>query len=147
MAAAQLHTIGMGVGFRGYHRHGAYLIENSELRGFGPSEIAVLASIVRFHRRGIVGSNYPPFETLDAEQQGWVRGLAAILALADAADRGLDQSVEGIDLTVTDDEVVASFRGADPELRRDWVESAAAAFRQVFDVGLTLEGVRVIDSF
>jgi len=146
-AAAQLHTIGMGVGFRGYHRHGAYLIENSELRGFGPSEIAVLASVVRFHRRGIVGSDYPPFETLDAEQQLWVRGLAAILALADAADRGLDQAVEGIDLTVSNGEVVASFRGVDPELRQDWVESAEAAFRQVFDVGLSLEGVRVIDSF
>jgi hypothetical protein len=108
----------------------------------------VLASIVRFHRRGILGSNYPPFETLNAEQQRCVRGLAAILHLvADAADRGLDQSVEGIDLTVTDREVVASFRGADPELRRDWVESAEAAFHQVFDVGLRFEGVRVIDSF
>ncbi len=146
-AAARLHTIGIGVGFRGHHRHGAYLIENSELRGFEPSEIAVLASIVRFHRRGIVGSNYPPFETLDAEQQRCVRGLAAILHLADAADRGLDQSVAGIDLKVSNGDVVASFRGADPELRRDWVESAEAAFHQVFDIGLSFVGVRVIDSF
>jgi len=145
--AARLHTIGMGVGFRGYHRHGAYLLENFELRGFEPWEIAMLASIVRFHRHGITGSNYPPFETLDTERQRWVRALTAILHLADTADRSLDQSVDSINLTVTDGKVIASFEGADPELRREWVESAEVAVRKVFDVRLKLEGVRIVDSF
>ena len=146
-SAARLHTIGMGVGFRGYHRHGAYLIENSELRGFDPWEIAALATLVRFHRRGIVGASYAPFQMLDGKRQGWVRELAAILHLADAADRSLDQSISSIELTVADGEVVASFQGADPELRREWVASVVAAFREVFGVGLRLEGVRVVDLF
>ncbi len=145
--AARLHTIGMGVGFHGYDRHGAYLIENLALRGFAPWEIAMLASIVRFHGRGIARPKYAPFQTLDTERQRWARELTAILHLADAADRGLDQSVHSIDLTVTDGQVVASFDGADPELRREWVDTAEAAFRKVFDVRLTLEGVRIVDSF
>ncbi len=145
--AARLHTIGMGVGFRGYHRHSAYLIENSELRGFEPAEIALLASIVRFHRRGMASSSYPPFQALDADEQQRARRLAVILHLADAADRSLDQSVESIDLTLENGKVTASFQGADPETRREWVESAEAAFWQVFEVRLMFEGIRIVDSF
>ncbi len=145
--AARLHTIGMGVGFRGYHRHSAYLIENSELRGFEPAEIAMLASTVRFHRRGVTNPSYPPFQALDADGQQRARRLAAILHLADAADRSLDQSVESIDLTLENGKVTASFQGADPETRREWVESAEAAFWQVFEVRLMFEGVRIVDSF
>jgi hypothetical protein len=43
--------------------------------------------------------------------------------------------------------VTASFQGADPETRREWVESAEAAFWQVFEVRLMFEGVRIVDSF
>ena len=145
--AAHLHTIGMGVGFRGYHRHGAYLIEHSELRGFEPWEVALVASVVRFHRRGLVGSSYPPFRALDEDRQRVARRLTAILHLADAADRALDQSVESIDLTSRGGEAIATFAGADPEVRREWVESAEAAFRKVFQIRLRLAGVRVVDAF
>ena len=145
--ATRLHTIGMGVGFRGYHRHSAYLIENSEFRGFEPAEIAMLASIVRFHRRGVANSSYPPFQALDADGQQRARRLAAILHLADAADRSLDQSVESIHLSLANGKVTASFEGADLETRREWVESAETAFWQVFDVRLIFEGVRIVDSF
>jgi len=145
--SARLHTIGMGVGFRGYHRHGAYLIENSALRGFDPAEIASLASIVRFARSGVTGGDYPPLETLGDDGKRRVSRLAAILHLADAADRGLDQSVESITITLATDQVTASLVGVDPELRREWVESAQSVFRRVFGVRLRFEGVRVVDSF
>jgi len=145
--ASRLHTIGMGVGFRGYHRYAAYLIENSEIRGFGPREIALLASVVRFHRSGVVASRYPPFDSLDEEWQSRARRLAAILHMADAADRGLDQSVESIDVTMKNGEVVARFEGIDPEVRREWIDSAEVAFRQVFGVKLSFDQVKVVDSF
>lgn len=145
--AARLHTIGMGVGFRGYHRHGAYLIENSELRGFEPWEVALLASVVRFHRRGVIGARYEPFRGLNGDAREMANRLAAILHLADAADRGLDQSVDSIDLTVNHGEAVAVFTGADPEVRHEWVESAEAVFWKVFRLRLSLAGVRVVDAF
>ncbi len=144
---ARLHTIGMGVGFRGYHRHGAYLIENSELRGFDPGEIASLASIVRFARNGTTRGGYPPFDSLDAEGRERIGQLVAVLHLADTADRGLDQAVESITLDVGSNEVTATLMGADLELRREWVESAESVFQDVFERRLGFEGVRVIDSF
>ena len=107
----------------------------------------MLASIVRFHRRGVANSSYPPFQALDADGQQRARRLAAILHLADAADRSLDQSVESIHLSLANGKVTASFEGADLETRRGWVESAETALWQGFDVRLIFEGVRIVDSF
>ena len=49
---ALLHDIGEHVSMEGHERHTAYLIENGRLRGFRPDEVAVLACLGRFHKRG-----------------------------------------------------------------------------------------------
>ncbi len=49
--AAQLHEIGQAVSHTQYHKHGAYLILNSDLSGFSYQEQATLAALVRGHRR------------------------------------------------------------------------------------------------
>ena len=49
--AAWLHEIGLVVSYPGYHRHGAYLVANSDLPGFSRDEQAALAAVVRGHRR------------------------------------------------------------------------------------------------
>ena len=50
--ASMVHDIGQHVSRKGHHRHAAYLVENAQLRGFEPSEIDFLATLVRHHRRG-----------------------------------------------------------------------------------------------
>lgn len=49
--AAQLHEIGRSLSFSGYHRHGAYIIENSDLPGFSRDDKALLAALIGAHRR------------------------------------------------------------------------------------------------
>jgi exopolyphosphatase/guanosine-5'-triphosphate,3'-diphosphate pyrophosphatase len=49
--AARLHEIGLDVAHSGYHRHGAYLLENADMPGFARDEQVLLARLVRFHRR------------------------------------------------------------------------------------------------
>ena len=49
--AAQLHEIGQAISHTQYHKHGAYLIGNSDLSGFSYQEQATLAALVRGHRR------------------------------------------------------------------------------------------------
>jgi exopolyphosphatase/guanosine-5'-triphosphate,3'-diphosphate pyrophosphatase len=49
--AARLHEIGLDVAHSGYHRHGAYLLENADMPGFARDEQLLLARLVRFHRR------------------------------------------------------------------------------------------------
>jgi len=51
--AARLHEIGQTIAHTQYHRHGQYLLENSDLPGFTKQEQLVLALLVRGHRRKI----------------------------------------------------------------------------------------------
>lgn len=49
--AARLHEIGLDVSHSGYHRHGAYLLENADMPGFPREEQRLLARLVGAHRR------------------------------------------------------------------------------------------------
>ena len=49
--AARLHEIGLDVSHSGYHRHGAYLLENADMPGFPRGEQRLLARLVGSHRR------------------------------------------------------------------------------------------------
>ncbi|GGX97451.1 exopolyphosphatase [Litchfieldella qijiaojingensis] len=49
--AGQLHEIGLAISHSQFHRHGAYLLENSDLPGFSRPEQQALAFLVRAHRR------------------------------------------------------------------------------------------------
>ncbi|MEM7019252.1 MAG: Ppx/GppA phosphatase family protein, partial [Pseudomonadota bacterium] len=51
--AAQLHEIGLAVAHSQYHKHGAYLLENSDMAGFSTREQSLLAELVRAHRRKV----------------------------------------------------------------------------------------------
>jgi exopolyphosphatase/guanosine-5'-triphosphate,3'-diphosphate pyrophosphatase len=55
-----LHEVGLTISHHGYHRHGAYLIENSDLPGFSRKEQLILATLIRQHRRKPDSSNVAP---------------------------------------------------------------------------------------
>lgn len=49
--AAALHEVGLAINYPGHHKHGAYLIEHSELAGFSLGEQKLLATLIACHRR------------------------------------------------------------------------------------------------
>ncbi len=51
--ASDLHEIGLTINYSGYHKHGAYLIKNSDLPGFTRLEQGRLAFLVMNHRKRI----------------------------------------------------------------------------------------------
>jgi len=48
---ARLHEIGKSVSYRGYHKHGAYLIEHTEMHGFSRQLQRVLSALILGQRR------------------------------------------------------------------------------------------------
>jgi len=52
--ACQLHEVGLSVNHSGYHKHGAYLIRNADMPGFSRADQALLAAVVRCHRRKLL---------------------------------------------------------------------------------------------
>lgn len=77
--AARLHEIGLAVRYSGYHKHGAYLLENSDMPGFSSDEQKLLAALIRFHRRKFVAD---AFEHLGPGRRKRARRLSALLRLA-----------------------------------------------------------------
>jgi exopolyphosphatase/guanosine-5'-triphosphate,3'-diphosphate pyrophosphatase len=85
--AALLHDIGHAVDHDRHQRHSYYLIKNSELLGFDPDEIEVLALVARGHRKPVPKPSAPELAALLPSKRKLVRGLAALLRVADALDR------------------------------------------------------------
>ncbi len=77
--AAKLHEIGLTVSHSQFHKHGAYLVENSDLSGFSRQEQQVLAALIRGHRR-----KFPSevFDQLPSEVVNCAKQLCIILRLA-----------------------------------------------------------------
>jgi exopolyphosphatase/guanosine-5'-triphosphate,3'-diphosphate pyrophosphatase len=94
--AARLHEIGLDVAHSGYHRHGAYLLENADMPGFAHEEQLLLARLVGSHRRklDLTGNDdlIPPWDSRALY-------LMIILRLAVLLHRGRsDTPLPGIDL-------------------------------------------------
>jgi exopolyphosphatase/guanosine-5'-triphosphate,3'-diphosphate pyrophosphatase len=85
--AALLHDIGHAIDHDRHHRHSCYLVRNAELLAFDPLEIEVIAQVVRGHRKQIPKLGDPELHALPAGARRLVRGLAALLRVADALDR------------------------------------------------------------
>ena len=49
--AAYLHEIGLAISHSGYHRHGAYLLQHSDIAGFSQIDQNHLSHLVAHHRR------------------------------------------------------------------------------------------------
>ena len=77
--AARLHEIGLAVSYDGHHRHGAYLVENSDMPGFSRNGQALLATLIRAHRRKL---RRGAFRELPDRQRHLATRLAVMLRLA-----------------------------------------------------------------
>lgn len=144
--AALLHDIGQHVSRKGHHRHAAYLVENGELRGFEPAEIAFLAALVRHHRRGDPKPSEARFGALPSEDRIRMRKLAALLRVADGLDRGRRGGVENLDAFVGKDLVVIRLSTHDDAELELWgARRRRELFEKVFghELELVVGGSRI----
>ncbi|MFK7891562.1 MAG: exopolyphosphatase [Granulosicoccus sp.] len=101
--AARLHEVGMGVAHTQYHKHGAYILENSDLLGFTQPEQKALALLVRYHRRKI---NQEAFDGLPDEERARLLSLLSLLRLAALLHRArYDDALEDVSLRVKQDQL------------------------------------------
>ncbi|MCC5948325.1 MAG: Ppx/GppA family phosphatase [Nitriliruptoraceae bacterium] len=110
-SAARLHAIGESIALRKQQRHGAYLVDNAELRGFSPAESAMLTTLVRFHPSRGVSRHFPAYAALSAEDQDRTQSLLALLQVADGLDRAHDQAVTGLHVERDGDTLVLELLG------------------------------------
>jgi exopolyphosphatase/guanosine-5'-triphosphate,3'-diphosphate pyrophosphatase len=142
-AAALLHDVGDFVRYDGHHKHSYYLILHSDIMGLSAEERAIVANVARYHRKSAPDPSHPNFRDLEKEARGKVRGLAAILRIADALDREhlgkvasvravLDSNKRRLSLVVTGRE--------DRELEEWTVYAKADLIRDVFGLDVVMLG-------
>jgi exopolyphosphatase/guanosine-5'-triphosphate,3'-diphosphate pyrophosphatase len=145
-AAATLHDIGDYVHYSGHHKHSYYLIQHADIMGITPGERAIVANIARYHRKGPPDTAHPNFRDLDKEARGKVRGLAAILRIADALDREHKQKIESVRAAVDrgGSKVTLFLRGSEDRELEEWtVGSKAALWRDVYDLDVVIAKAEV----
>lgn len=76
--AARVHELGLAISHDQYHKHGAYILANSDLEGFSRLDQQMLALLVRGHRRNIP---LDKFNELDEEGDKLLR-LCILLRFA-----------------------------------------------------------------
>ena len=136
--AAELHSIGEALALRRQHLHGAYLVENAELRGFDPAETAMLATLVRFHRSRGISTDHPPFAALSPRDRRRTEQLLAILQVADGLDRAHDQAVTGLEARRRADVVELLLTGGGLHVTPEELARKTRLFSRVFDVEVRL---------
>jgi exopolyphosphatase/guanosine-5'-triphosphate,3'-diphosphate pyrophosphatase len=103
-AGAVLHDIGMTIDYDDHHKHSRYLVLNAGLPGYSPSELAVIAQAVRYHRKGTPGADFLA-PLLDDRDEQRLRRCATLLRLAEGLERSRDQTVREAHAVVLDGEV------------------------------------------
>jgi exopolyphosphatase/guanosine-5'-triphosphate,3'-diphosphate pyrophosphatase len=138
-AAAILHDVGVVVDYHDHHKHSAYLVLNGGLPGFSHRELAVVALLVRGHRKSLPDpAELAPL--LAAEDRGRLLRLGACLRIAEQLDRGHTGVVDGISLVARDGTISATLRaGADPGLQLFAASQECGVFEQAFGRPLVLE--------
>lgn len=94
---ALLHDIGRVISYPRHHKHGWYIVTNSNLIGFQTDEIETIAAAIAYHRGKKLKKKDNYVTTLNKKQRKVVRLLSAILRVADGLDRQHNQSISRIE--------------------------------------------------
>jgi exopolyphosphatase / guanosine-5'-triphosphate,3'-diphosphate pyrophosphatase len=98
--ASLLHDIGRVISYPRHHRHGWYIIKNSNLIGFRAREIDMLAAIVAYHRTKRPKRKDTYLAGLKSKDRRVVGILSAILRVSDGLDRQHNQMITRIKAVV-----------------------------------------------
>jgi exopolyphosphatase/guanosine-5'-triphosphate,3'-diphosphate pyrophosphatase len=85
-AAAILHGIGRFIAESGRHKHTAYLIRNSPLRGWRDDERELVAQVARYYRKAMPKATHLEFAALGLVDRRRVEVLSSLLRMADGLD-------------------------------------------------------------
>ncbi len=86
---ARIHEIGLAIAHSGYHKHGSYLVENSDMPGFSRQDQKFLWAMVRSHRRSFKTHR---FDSLPEPYPVTAPRLAILLRLAVMLNRSRQET-------------------------------------------------------
>ncbi|HEY1015696.1 MAG TPA: Ppx/GppA phosphatase family protein [Herpetosiphonaceae bacterium] len=138
-AAATLHDIGVSVNYYDHHKHGLYLIMNSAMPGFSHREIAIIALLARYHRKGATGDEGMG-GVLQEGDLARVARLSALLRICEYLERSKSQVVQGISCAVEKNEVRARIHALGDATVEIWdANRKTNLFRKAYGLPIVIE--------
>lgn len=137
-AAAILHDVGVLVDYSAHQRHSEYLVLNTGLPGFDHRQLAIIAALVRGHRKS--APTLEPFGAITRPGDGEIvaRG-GAVLRLAEQLDRSRTGEVRDLVCRRVDGALeIGLVCHGDPSLALWSAEREAAAVERAFGLPLRL---------
>lgn len=131
--AALLHEIGLTISHSGYHRHGHYLLSESDMAGFSRFEQELLALYVGCHRRKI---NTSRSSLLTADNASAVTMLLVFLRLAVLLNHRREDDIELPALTIDDDTIHLHFND-------EWLNDHPLTYRNLLQEKRYLEAIDI----
>lgn len=139
-AASILHDVGVLVDYHDHHKHGFYLVLNGGMPGFTQRELAIIALLVRAHRKSLPNHQWLAPLLDDGDEERILR-LASCLRIAEQLERDRTQQVESVSVNLDDDDVVLHLNGeADHSVALWSAESESEVFERAFGRPLRLSG-------
>ena len=139
LAAGVLHDVGMFVSGSKHHKHSMYLISQSDIPGFTPRQIQIIAHIARYHRKSEPSPRHVSFFELPREDKVLVEKLSAYLRIGDALDREHQQNVLSVASEVNRASLVLQLNGKNDLLLERWaVKGKAKWFESVYKLKVTI---------
>ncbi len=131
-AAGMLHDAGVLVDYNDHHKHGFYLVLNAGLPGFRHRELALVALLVRSHRKAL--PTPAPLEgVLGVDDAERLMRLAACLRVAEQLERGRAGGIREVRMEAPDGTVRLAVRAEGDPAVALW---SAALEAPIFDACL-----------
>jgi exopolyphosphatase / guanosine-5'-triphosphate,3'-diphosphate pyrophosphatase len=132
-AGSVLHDVGVVIDYDDHHKHSRYLILNAGLPGFTPREVALVAQMARYHRKGSPSLDDLAPLAAKGDQQRLFR-CAALLRLAEKLERSRDQLVREANVAVSNGDVrIELVTDGDARVERYEAARETEVFAQAFD--------------
>ncbi|MFN0202002.1 MAG: HD domain-containing protein [Bacteroidia bacterium] len=104
--AAILHDIGKFIQTSSHHKHGQYIIANSNIAGFTTAELLLISNLVRYHRKSPPKNDHLPYQMLAPKDKKTVQVLAAILRIAANLDIGNRNLVHHLRISLSPEKIL-----------------------------------------
>ncbi|HSH76953.1 MAG TPA: Ppx/GppA phosphatase family protein [Herpetosiphonaceae bacterium] len=137
-AGANLHDIGLAVNYYDHHKHSAYIILNSPMPGYTHREVAIIALLARYWRKGTIEIGNLASLLAPGDEQRVAR-LAALLRIAATLDRSKNQVVTGVRCELDGRVHVVVETGGDATVELAHANQRAGLFRRAFDIEISIE--------
>lgn len=130
--ASILHEVGTFINPKNHHKHGQYIILNSEIFGLSRKDIEIIGLLARHHRHGSPTVDERSYAELDMPTRLRVQKLAALLRVADAMERAHAHRISTFTIRRSARKLELLVRGCTISLLRIWLCVARLIFLQKF---------------